>query len=317
MKSAHFDKFCAGIAGFAAFLFLFGPFLLVDQYQSPPLYDAFGTPNIGQEVAVGLAVITRATARRLFTAAAHNVVRTTMGTFSRATARTFIRRLIRFTVRTLFGVLAIDTLLYGAMGITAIKRPRHPVVAVGLGTIVLSLSFLGILHVVEPWLANAVTTSSPLSYLTCSLLAGLPLTVYALIHAIVAPRLNVRLQFNTAIDGLILQAYFTGAGSFLPMTTDIEYIGNSRNNMRVAAISLATMFVIYLVLTWIGYWADMTILRFAADMFLLYCFVYVFPIRPLEGYNIWCESKAIWLAIFLAILIAFFKMSSEAFTAIV
>jgi hypothetical protein len=228
-----------------------------------------------------------------------------------------MRRLIRFTVRTLFGVLAIDVLLYGVVGTSVLKKPRHPVVAVGLGTVALSLSFLGILHIIEPRLANAVTTGAPLSYLTCSLLAGLPLTVYGLIHAIVAPRLDVKLQFNTAIDGLILQAYFTGAGSFLPMTTDIEYIGNSRSNMRMAAISLAAMFTIYLALAWIGHWADMTTLRFAADMFLLYCFVYVFPIRPLEGYNIWCESKLLWLAIFLPILIAFFQMSSDTFTAIV
>jgi hypothetical protein len=297
-----------------ALLFLFGPFWIVERYNVPPPDIDIPVSNavVEEEVTVGIAVIARATARRLLSTAVHNVLRTTVGTFSRAASRTFLRRLIRFIVRTLFGVLAIDLLFYyGFSGIPALQAPRHPVVAVGLGVVALSLSFFGILHVIDPHLAASVTTGAPLSYLTCSVLAGLPLAVYGGIHAVAARWLDVDLHFNTSLDGLLLQAYFTGAGSFLPMTTDIEYVGSSRNNMRMAFISLMSMFVVHLGLTFVGHMTGSVTLRFAGAMFLLYCFVYMFPIRPLEGYDIWCANKGLWLVVFIPILIAFFLLPEE------
>jgi hypothetical protein len=40
-------------------------------------------------------------------------------------------------------------------------------------------------------------------------------------------------------------------------------------------------------------------------MFLVYAFVYCFPIKPLEGYFVWSSSKLQWILVTLPILVAF------------
>ena len=42
-----------------------------------------------------------------------------------------------------------------------------------------------------------------------------------------------------------------------------------------------------------------------SSLVLVYCFVYSFPIRPLEGYWIWTASKGLWLVVWLPILTSF------------
>ncbi len=51
------------------------------------------------EVTVGIAVILRATARRLLRGASSNVMRTTAGALGRTSARAFVRRMVKFTGR--------------------------------------------------------------------------------------------------------------------------------------------------------------------------------------------------------------------------
>jgi hypothetical protein len=51
-------------------------------------------------------------------------------------------------------------------------------------------------------------------------------------------------------------------------------------------------------------------------MFLVYCFVYAFPLRPLEGHDLWKRSKLLWACAFAPIFIAFVFFFPAELTAI-
>ena len=119
--------------------------------------------------------------------------------------------------------------------------------------------------------------------------------------------------YRTEIDGLVLQAYFTGAGSFLPMTTDVEYYGDKQTHCKLACAALIGMFALFGIFFIAGEVLNMSSLNFLGSMLLIYCFVYCFPIEPLEGHIIWSHSKLLWLAISIPILAAFVGCMDSAF----
>ena len=80
--------------------------------------------------------------------------------------------------------------------------------------------------------------------------------------------------------------------------------------------SLLLMYGLHLLL-WVLAWATgHPVLSFASGAFLIFCFVYVFPIKPLEGYDVWAEDKRLWLAIWLPILVSFFFSLPDSLAAI-
>ena len=187
------------------------------------------------------------------------------------------------------------------------------VVSLTVGFTGLCLSFWGILHVIPAKDAETLVSSKGLSYLEVALLAGLPLLVYALLHKIFGKVFNVKTTYCTEFDGLLLQGYFTGAGSFLPLTTDVEYDGDKANKCKLASSALLGMLAIFGLLYLIGLTAGMASVSFLGSMFLIYCFVYCFPIQPLEGHFIWSHSKPAWVAITLPILLAFINCMDPKF----
>ncbi|MCP4040437.1 MAG: hypothetical protein GY731_00580 [Gammaproteobacteria bacterium] len=314
MHSQRLEQIAAAIAVFSVLALLFLPLFLIHGYETEEVVRGVG--HLG-EVTVGLAVILRATARRVLTTAASSILRTSFATFSRAAARTVMRRFIRFFLRTLFGVIARDIAAAPAQlsktgDEQANREQRSPFIPLALGAVSLCLSFAGILLVVTPAQRYDITHGSLTTLVLVSLLAGLPLLVYSLLTWWAARLHGVSIRFNTAFDGLLLQGYFTGAGSFLPMTTDIEYEGSGPARMRVAAMALLGMYAIHLLLYLLAAWSGFYLLDFAAGMFVIYCFVYSFPIHPLEGYDIWTENKWLWLAVWLPILLSFIYNVSPA-----
>jgi hypothetical protein len=174
-----------------------------------------------------------------------------------------------------------------------------------VGYVALCASFWGVLQVVPTDMATEVAGGRGWSLLTVCLLAGLPILVYGATSLGVAARTGAKVQIGTDVDGLLIQAYFTGAGSFLPMTTDFEYEGTPPQKAWQAGICLATLYVLHVVLLVLGIYAENQFLDFAAAMFLLYAFVYAFPIRPLDGHDLWSQSKLTWFLVFLPILGSF------------
>ena len=315
MNREGFDKLGLLVGVLIAATLLFAPLIIVWFYEVTQSPD--DVPGAA-EVTVGVAVIVRAAARRVLTTAVSSILRTAFATFSRTVARTVLRRLMRFWVRALFGVLAREA----ARSLSG-NRPvqvspgadrRRPYVPLTIGTVALALSFYGVVLVTDA--EQAVTQDGHITLLTASVLAGLPLLVYGAIHLWAARRVGVLLRFNTAFDGLLLQAYFTGAGSFLPMTTDVEYRGSRRGKMWLATICLASMYVIHLVLWVLASISHDPILSFASGTFLIFCFVYIFPIQPLEGNDIWAGNKWLWVGVWIPILLSFFASLPESLASI-
>jgi hypothetical protein len=315
MNLDGFDKLGLLIGLLLALVLLFSPLAIVWVYE-------FTTPPVSgggsAEATVGIAVIVRAAARRVLTTTVSTLLRTAFATFSRTAARTVMRRLMRFLVRALFGVLTREATWTMAGNspdtIPAAAERRHPSIPLSIGVVALSLSFYGVVWVTRT--EYAVTDEGRISIITASILAGIPLLVYGLIHLFVAKLQGVALRFNTAFDGLLLQAYFTGAGSFLPMTTDVEYQGGQREKMWLATISLVSMYGIHIGLWLLAMLTGSSAISFASGAFLIFCFVYVFPIKPLEGYDVWVENRWLWLAIWLPVLFSFFVSLPESLTAI-
>ncbi len=303
MPASSHSRWLGALAGVALVVTMFAPLLAIHAYGASSI--AGGRPAVG-EVTVGLAVILRATARRLLRGASTNLMRTTAGALGRTSARAVTRRFVKFTGRVLLGSTVQESIDgEGADLARSRDGAGAQALALGLGFVALCLSFLGVLRVVSPEVVADLRAASELGVLEMVPLAGVPLLAYAAIHRLWARRLGVRVRYRTEIDGLLLQGYFTGAGSFLPLTTDVDYEGDLEAKRGLALRSILSLFALHLVLFWGGDRFGSRHLVFLGSMFLIYCFVYCFPIRPLEGSFVWARSKLQWALLTLPILAAF------------
>lgn len=302
---------------FAIALLLFAPIFVIHLYSVDQVPIGH---HEASEITVGIAVILRATARRLLRTGARNILRTTFGTFSRATARAMTRRFVRIAAHSMTGayvrqVAGVDNPDDLADEGVEPKWWSSPL-GLGLGFVALTLSFWGVLWVSTVAVREDVLTAGGgISLPIASLLAGVPILVYAGMLLAAARYWQVKLRFSTAIDGLFLQAYFTGAGSFLPMTTDTEYEGHKHDQAKVAVVGLAGLYFGHLVCEFLSGGGDNTA-QFMSAVFLIYCFVYSFPIAPLEGHLIWKRSKLLWCLLWIPILFSFLKQLPIAFNEI-
>lgn len=278
---------------------LFLPLVLIYLYQEE---RGTGSQLAGAEVAVGVAVMLRTTFRRLLRAGTTNLLRTSLGAFSRTSARamtrTLSRRLARVAARVVLRVLTVRPDTMSALT-PEVNSGALSGVAVVLGFLALALSFA----FVATHQTTAVSHAYSISQL--SLLAAFPLLVYVAASYSMARRFGTRIRVNTALDGLLLQAYFAGAGSFLPMTTDIEYEADESTRFRIATRVLLILYVSHLALQWIAVVFDFPAISTLASFLLLYSFVYSFPIRPLEGFSVWKGSRVVWLLLCVPILVSF------------
>jgi hypothetical protein len=274
--------------------------------------------NAPSEITVGLVVILRATLRRLLRGFSTSFFQTTIGAFGRTSARAVTRRFVKFAGRVLFGSIMQESFDENESqnndnSDSKKSSSLRQFVSLAIGFVGLCLSFFGILYVIPPEHTEALVDSKGLSHVQAAILAGLPLLAYALLHKIFGKIFNVHTTYCTEIDGLLLQGYFTGAGSFLPLTTDVEYDGDQLNKCKLAASSLIGMLAFFGLFYLIGAIAGIASVSFLSSMFLVYCFVYCFPIQPLEGYFIWSYNKSAWLAITLPILLAFINCMDPKF----
>ena len=90
-----------------------------------------------------------------------------------------------------------------------------------LGFVALSCSFFGVLM---------LSSNSPeiynISPVISSILAGSAVLFHFGYLFAIAQYLNVNVTMQTPGDGIFLQAYFTGAGSYLPLTSDMKLDGD-------------------------------------------------------------------------------------------
>ncbi len=302
MKFRSFDRVLLVFACLCVFGFMFLPLVLLSDYAGLNDLNGDGTGKGEEEVAVGLAVIIRTTARRLLRTGAQNVLRTTFAAFTRTSARTFTRRIVRAMLRPLTLVLA-GMLKRNRPGVSAESTQYHPLVAYTLGSVSLFVSFYVILRLVSDETVSAVTGG--LDPILASVLAAVPLTFYFVLTRISGKIFGVQVFYKTEFDGLLLQAYFTGAMSFMPLTTDVDYVGAPKAKTKVATVAILGLLIIHLSLYFGGIQSGSQMLTFLSGTTLLYAFVFSFPLQPLDGEHLWRQSKMLWFAVWLPIMIAF------------
>ena len=118
------------------------------------------------------------------------------------------------------------------------------------------------------------------------------------------------------MDGILLQAYFTGAQSYLPLASDMELTGKLEDKAKCSNITLLILLGLSLIMDSIGTLLFAPILKIWGAHLLLYVFVISFPLKPLEGSDIFAVSKGMWLLTFLLVLLTFLFNMPEAFYAI-
>jgi hypothetical protein len=275
------------------------------------LYVAPGQGSRSLEAAVGIAVVVRATARRL----SQGLLRSTLGAFTRTAFRTITRRITRIAVRQL-AVLTMASTLRRVGAELRDESPdeeaakQHPALAIGGGFLALFASFYVIL-LLGPEVAAGAVGDTPLWL--AGLLMAAPILLHAAATTIAARFFEVPVEFRTQFDGLLLQGYFTGAGSFLPLTTDVVYRGSKSANAQVATTTLLVLLVVHFALAFAAQTTGSDPVQLAAMAVLVYGFVFSFPLTPLEGHHLWKRSKLLWLVVWLPILVVFTRDISESF----
>lgn len=311
-----FDRLTLVAAVLAVLLLLFLPLYLISNYA-----EEVGTrTKEAAEATVGFAVIMRVTLRRLLRTGARGVFRTSIGTFTRTTSRALTRRVIRMAIRPVMAVF-FKTMLrpkqrptlaqlnqYEDKSVQAMMLTSQPNwLGLLLGVIALFLSMWVILETIPTSLR--IDICGPLSPIVVAVIGSLPLPLYAAVAGLTSRALGIRMTIQTQLDGMLLQGYFTGAGSFLPLSTDIEYHGPKASQAIVAFAALGSTFILALVF----YAASLlvvdpyvvAILRMAFTMLFVYAFVFSFPIHPLDGYYLWKVSIWLWLIVWGPILAGF------------
>ena len=141
----------------------------------------------------------------------------------------------------------------------------------------------------------------------------LPLWVIYFIQAGAARRLGVPLRHETGLDGGLIQLYFAGAFSFMPLSSDVVVEGTARERGRVslAGILTPTAISVLLWLLWKLGGETLSPLLLASDAFLIYPMVQCFPLDPLDGSRLFRWHRGIWLAVFLLVMATFIFMGSE------
>jgi hypothetical protein len=143
------------------------------------------------------------------------------------------------------------------------------------------------------------------------LIMVLPLWVIFLAQWMMARKLNLSLRHETGIDGGLIQLYFAGAFSFMPLTSDVIVECDSKNRYKIALAGILTSCVLA-VLFWLsGKLFVQPILVFTAEAFMLYPMVQCFPLAPLEGRFIWNYSKFKWGIVFSIVMGIFMILGSE------
>ena len=152
--------------------------------------------------------------------------------------------------------------------------------------------------------------SSPVIWLG-AVIGVLPMWLIYFVQNGAARRMGVLLRHETGIDGGVIQLYFAGAASFMPLTSDVEVEGTVAQRGKVSLVGLFVPAVVAACI-WAGWNATgNNWILLVADLFLIYPMVQVFPLKPLDGSDVWAWSRPAWFGIFALVMGCFMVLGSE------
>lgn len=276
------------------------PLWLVRAYTNGLAADVGLVASAGG-ITIGIAAIFRSISR--------NLLRTSFGVVARTTARAISRHWTDHVVHWIEKAFNRDPVKRAA------PHEPHTTVSIVVGLVGTAMSYCGVLLVVPTSVRGAVLGDIPLSL--AGFIAIVPLTCYFGLVFLAGRLFSVNVVIRTELDGLVLQLYFTLAGSFLPLLSDGEYDGTPKRKAHAALFSLGGLLAIHLVLHLLAIATASPFLGHLASVFLLYAFVLSLPLHPLDGSEIWTWHKGAWALFFAAVLAAFNLNVPEVFYAII
>lgn len=276
------------------------PLWLVRSYTNGLAADVGLVASAGG-ITIGIAAIFRSISR--------NLLRTSVGVVARTAARAISRHWTDHVVHWLEKTFKRST-----TGRAPSVEP-HNTVSIVVGVVGMAVSYCGVLLVVPASVRSSVLGGT--SLWLAGVLATMPLICYFGLAFLSGRLFAVQVVARTELDGLVLQLYFTLAGSFLPLLSDGEYHGTRKRKAAAALFTLSGLLGIHIVLHLLGGATGSALLTQLAAMFLLYAFVLALPLHPLDGGEIWAGHKGIWALFFAAVLAAFNINLPEVFYAII
>ncbi|MCB9663979.1 MAG: hypothetical protein H6732_07685 [Alphaproteobacteria bacterium] len=231
----------------------------------------------------------------LFRSSARNLVRGAMMTTMRTTSRAASRRVARRAARALAGTFVRSQAFGGAV--------EGALAGTVTGMVALALSLAAVLWLAPVDESAAILGGTPVWVL--AMVGVVPAAVHLAATAGAARLLGVGHTIVSAADGLLLQAYFTVAGSFLPLAYDVQLEGAVEARARVGLAGIGALLGLYGLAAGLAVATGLVLFQQLAAVAVVYAFVFSFPLPPLDGGHLFAWRWWAWLSVAVVVLGAF------------
>lgn len=244
----------------------------------------------------------------IFRSNSRNFLKSTFMSAVRTALRTWIRRMVR---------LALPILLRVFLPLLSTKKKKNaediqqPIgLAMVLGFVALWISFYGVIT-----LHHNVGTEVLFGFSlgVCATMAACTYLLHAMLLWGFSHKYETNFRVATSIEGVLLQGYFTGALSYLPLASDLSIEGSPKRRFDTHMWTIMTMLVVSFVLHAAGEFFSVPLLLAFATHMLLYVFVISFPLKPLDGSGLFAYSKRMWFLVFVLVMLCFLRNMPEHF----
>ena len=246
----------------------------------------------------------------IFRSNSRTLLRSTLMSAIRTSLRAVTRRVVRS-----FLPIVVRLFLPALQSAAHRKEPEQTetawVMPLLLGCVTLGFSFAGV--VVWGGGAENEELLYGFSVLVSGIMAASALLTHVGLLFWVSRHNMLSLKVQTPFDGILLQAYFTGALSYLPLSSDITLEGDKKAVGKCAAAALMGLIGLSLLLDSIGVLIQYDILRCWSAHLLLYSFVVSFPLKPLSGADVFAYHKGLWFGVFGLSMLCFLLNIPDAF----
>jgi hypothetical protein len=280
-------------------IFLITPMFLIKSVA----FDAETQARDGAAAAtVAIGAIFRSNSRTLLRSTLMSALRTALRTITRRVVRSFLSIVVR---------LFLPVLQSAAHGKGRQLSQTKWLWSLILGGITLGLSFTGV--VVMSGYSDNQELLYGFSLLTSGVMASSALAFHVFLLFWLSRNDTLSVDVQTPMDGVLLQAYFTGALSYLPLSSDITLKGDKSAKGQCAAAAMVALIIVSLFFDTVGILLEFDILRCWGAHLLLYSFVVSFPLKPLSGADVFAYNRVLWTAIFVLNMLCFLLNIPDAF----